>query len=128
MFGRWTTTLASFALAVNLGLTGCATIQRSQALETEQFLAAAGFRMQLADTPERREQLATMPPYRLTSRAIGASMEYAYADPQNCECVYVGGPKEHAEYQRLTRRRETAQEEFWAWPNRWNWDLPGAWR
>src|SRR5882724_6610141 len=89
--GRSTMTLASLALAAIVGLTGCATIQRSQALDTEQFLAAAGFWMQLGDTPERREQLAAMPPYRVTSRAIGASIEYAYADPQNCECVYVGG-------------------------------------
>jgi len=117
MIGRWTTTLASLALAATVGLTGCAAIRHSQALDREQFLAAAGFRMELADTAERQQQLAAMPPYRLTSRATGDGIEYAYADPRNCQCVYVGGPKEHAEYQRLTRERQTAQEQRWTYEN-----------
>src|SRR5206468_1863982 len=79
MIGRWTTTLASLALAATVGLTGCAAIRHSQALDREQFLAAAGFRMELADTAERQQQLAAMPPYRLTSRATGDGIEYAYA-------------------------------------------------
>src|SRR3989454_12493091 len=93
MIGRWTTTLASLALAASVGLTGCAAIRRSQALDTEQFLAAAGFRMEFANTTEQRQQFAAMPPYRLTSRATGDGIEYAYADPRNCQGVYVGGPK-----------------------------------
>ena len=124
MIGRWTTTLASLALAASVGLTGCAAIRRSQALDTEQFLAAAGFRMELADTAERQQQLAAMPPYRLTSRATGDGIEYAYADPRNCQCVYVGGPKEYAEYQRLTRERQLAQEQIWTYENPWTWGGP----
>src|SRR6267143_1821785 len=99
MIGRWTTTLASLALVATLGLTGCAAIRRWQAL-------------------------AAMPPYRLTSRAASDGIEYAYADPRNCQCVYVGGPKEYAEYQRLTRERQIAQEEIWAWQNPWHWGGP----
>jgi len=125
MIGRWTTTLASLALAATVGLTGCAAIRNSQALDREQFLAAAGFRMELADTAERRQQLAAMPPYRLTSRATSDGIEYAYADPRTCQCVYVGGPKQYAEYQRLTRERQLAQEEIWTYENRWTWG--GLW-
>jgi len=124
MIGRWTTTLASLALAATVGLTGCAAIRHSQALDREQFLAAAGFRMELADTAERQQQLAAMPLYRLTSRATGDGIEYAYADPRNCQCVYVGGPKEYAEYQRLTRERQLAQEQIWAYENPWTWGGP----
>ena len=125
MIGRWTTTLASLALAATVGLTGCAAIRRSQALDTEQFLAAAGFRMELANTAEQRQQFAAMPPYRLTSRATSDGIEYAYADPRTCQCVYVGGPKQYAEYQRLTRERQLAQEEIWTYENRWTWG--GLW-
>jgi len=124
MIGRWTAPLASLALAASVGLTGCAAIRRSQSLDTEQFLAAAGFRMELADTAERQQQLAAMPPYRLTSRATGDGIEYAYADPRNCQCVYVGGPKEYAEYQRLTRERQLAQEQIWTYENPWTWGGP----
>ena len=119
MIGRWTAPLASLALAASVGLTGCAAIRRSQALDTEQFLAAAGFRMELADTAERRQQLAAMRPYRLTSRATGDGIEYTYADPRDCQCVYVGGPKEYAEYQRLTRERQLAEEQIWTYENPW---------
>jgi len=65
-----------------------------------------------------------MPPYRLTSRATGDGIEYAYADPRNCQCVYVGGPKEYAEYQRLTRERQLAQEQIWTYENPWTWGGP----
>jgi len=80
--------------------------------------------MELADTAERQQQLAAMPLYRLTSRATGDGIEYAYADPRNCQCVYVGGPKEYAEYQRLTRERQLAQEQIWTYENPWTWGGP----
>ncbi len=124
MIGRWTTPLASLALAATVGLTGCVAIRRSQAIDREQFLAAAGFRMELADTAERRQQLAAMRPYRLTSRARGDGIEYTYADPRDCQCVYVGGPKAYAEYQRLTRERQLAEEQIWTYENPWTWGGP----
>jgi hypothetical protein len=78
--------------------TGCAPIQRYQARQTEQTLAAAGFQKRPADTPELR----SAPPYRITSRTQGGNVVYTYADPDNCHCVYVGGDKEYFEYERLS--------------------------
>ena len=80
---------------------GCATIQRLDARETERMLAAAGFRIVLADTPERQEDLRSRPPQRIVSRIKDSNVEYTYADPDNCHCVYVGGEKEYSEYERL---------------------------
>jgi len=123
----WTiTTLASLALAATLGVTGCAAIRRSQARDTEQFLAAAGFTMQLGGTAEQQQRLAAMPPYRLLSRPSGDSVEYTYADPKNCGCVYVGGPREYSEYQRLVTERQLAQEELWAGES-WRWRAQRPW-
>jgi hypothetical protein len=34
----------------------------------------------------------------------------SYADPYNCQCVYVGGPEEFARYQRLALRQQVADE------------------
>lgn len=48
--------------AALLVLAGCATIRRYEATSTEQLLAAAGFQMQPADSPERLAALATRPP------------------------------------------------------------------
>jgi len=98
---RWTT-LTSFAVAATVVLTGCATTRSWQTRETEQWLAAAGFRTQPADT----QQLDATPPYRLVSRESSGAVKYVYADPTNCKCLYVGGPKEYSEYRRLEAQRE----------------------
>jgi hypothetical protein len=86
---------------------GCATLQRLDATETERMLSAAGFRKVPADTPERQADLRSRPPHRIVSRTTGSNVEYAYADPDDCRCVWVGGEKEYSEYERL--RVTTAQ-------------------
>jgi hypothetical protein len=88
---------------------GCATIQRLEATETGRTLAAAGFHMVAADTPERQEDLRSRPPHRIVSRTKDSNVEYTYADPDNCHCVYVGGEKEYSEYERLRANKEIAQ-------------------
>jgi hypothetical protein len=132
MEGHWTTKLAPLVLAATLVLTGCATIRQSQARDTEQLLAAAGFRMQLRDSADQ-QHLDAMPPYRLVSRTKDGAVEYTYADPQGCKCVYVGGSKEYSEYQRLATERRIARERVWAAEDAWaGWDYWGgpwgAWR
>lgn len=115
MTRRWRTTLVSLAGVASVALTGCATFRQSQADVTGQFLAAAGFRMQRPDAATGRS-LADTPPYRLTSRVTTHGSEWMYVDPTACRCVYTGGTKEYAEYQRLMTRRELAQQEFWGVP------------
>ena len=94
------------ALIIALPLAGCAAIQRSEARATEQLLAAAGFQAKPADTPERRADLRTIPPRRLVARSEDGNFAYTYADPDYCQCLYVGGPKEYAAYQRLAMEEE----------------------
>jgi hypothetical protein len=89
------------ALIAALPLAGCAAIQRSEARDTEQLLAAAGFQAKPADIPEKLANLRTMPPRKLVSQAKDGKFVYAYADPDYCQCLYVGGPTEYAAYQRL---------------------------
>src|SRR5437867_6630892 len=94
-------------------LTGCATIRRSEAHSTEQLLVAAGFVMRPADTAERQQRLAARPPYRLESHTKDGKVVYTYADPDGCECLYVGGIKEYSEYQRLRVQRQIAADQAW---------------
>ena len=125
----WTTTLTLPVLAATVVLTGCATIRRSEARDTEQLLAAAGFKMQLVDTadPQHRDAL---PPYRLVNGTKDGAVEYTYADPKNCNCVYVGGSKEYSEYQRLATERRIARDQLGAGVDAWaNSDFwGGPWR
>src|SRR4029453_16520346 len=67
-------------------LTGCAMIRRLQARDTEELLTAAGFRKQLVDAADMKP-LDAGPPYRLVSRTKDGTVQYTYADPDNCRCV-----------------------------------------
>ena len=58
------------------------------------MLAAAGFQ-------RRPEELRSLPPQQIVSRTKGGKVEYAYADPDICGCVYVGSDSEYSEYERL---------------------------
>jgi hypothetical protein len=49
---------------------------------------------------------------------------YTFADPEHCHCLYVGGPKEYAEYRHLLMDREVARETDDA---ALNWEAWGPW-
>jgi hypothetical protein len=44
------------------------------------------------------------------SRTKDGTVQYTYADPDNCRCVYLGGSKEYAEYRRLATERRLDDE------------------
>jgi len=102
-------------------LTACATIRGLQARDTEELLTAAGFKKQLVD-PTDTKPLEVTPPYRLVSRTKDGTVQYTYADPDNCRCVYLGGSKEYAAYQRLVTERRAA-EDVWD-RNSWGPEFP----
>jgi len=112
------------ALIVALQLAGCAAIQRSEAKDKEQLLVAAGFQAKPAETPEKLTNLRTMPPRKLVSQAKDGKFVYSYADPDYCQCLYVGGPTEYSAYQRLAVEKEIAQERRDA---AMDWDMWGPW-
>jgi hypothetical protein len=87
---------------------GCATIQRLEATETGRMLAEAGFHTVAADTAEQQKNLGSMPPHRIVRRASNGKVEYTYADPNMCHCVYVGGETEYSEYEWLRTKNANA--------------------
>jgi hypothetical protein len=106
-----TSIAVSAALILAGALGGCAAIERQDAVDTEKLLAAAGFQMRPADTPERQQDLANMPPRRLVvHRRQGAQTVYTYADAQNCNCLYVGDAKAYDEFRRLAVSEAIAQD------------------
>jgi len=100
--------------AVVVALSGCATIRRHEALDTEQVLSAAGFHMQLGDTPEKLTSLQALPTRRLVPNERDGRLYYVYADPEVCRCLYVGTEPQYQEYQRLALQKRLADEELMA--------------
>jgi len=86
---RSVTNIARLTFPAMVLLTGCATIRGLQARDTEELLTAAGFKKQLVDAADTKP-LDAGPPYRLVSRTKDGTVQYTYADPDNCRCVYLG--------------------------------------
>ena len=89
------------ALVLALTLAGCAAIDGRVAADSEEILAQAGFQREPLDGPG-------LPARQL----VQAGASYRFADPDFCQCVYVGGAKEYAELQRL--RTQRIAERDWA--------------
>jgi len=122
--GRLARVIAFALLGGLLVLSGCASIRRQEAADTERLLGAAGFQQRLADSPERLAHLRTMPPLKLVAQEKDGQVVYTFADPESCRCLYVGGAKEYAKYQHLAVEQEVRREADW---EPWRWGLRGAW-
>lgn len=99
-------------LCAALALCACAT---NEVPDTEQMLAAAGFTMEPATTPDVANEIATLPPYSLFMRPpaqTGGAPTYAYADPGQCHCLYVGGPSQYQYFQQLAVQKRIADEQM----------------
>jgi len=115
----------AFALLLGvLALSGCASVRRQEAADTERLLTGAGFQQRLADSPERLAHLRTMPPLKLVAREKDGQVVYTFADPESCRCLYVGGTKEYAKYRHLAAEQEVRREA--EWESR-SWGLWGSW-
>jgi hypothetical protein len=113
--------IASIAL---LALPGCATIERSNAMDKQRLLAAAGFRMKPADTPERFSQIQGLPQRKLTRVPAGSELRFVYADSTYCKCLYVGTEGAYDRYQELAIEKEVSDEQLEA---SMNWDAWNPW-
>jgi hypothetical protein len=122
------------AIVLLISLAGCAVVkevQKSEASDTEQLFAAAGFRVRLADTPKKMAHLQTLTQRKLISHQRGGKVYYVYADALNCKCLYVGDEAAYQRYQQLQVERQiAAQQRMTAEMNydaQMNWDLYGPW-
>lgn len=103
------TRLAAIAVALSL-LPACTYIKREDADQVESTLAAAGFRMKLADTPEKLAKLQGMPVRKIFTETRDGEPVYLYADPDFCKCLYAGRQAQYDRYQRLAFEQKIAQE------------------
>jgi len=114
-----------------LGLSACAAIQNQNAMDTERLLAASGFQMRLADTPDKLDHLKTLTQRRLVPHPHEGKIYYVYADATACQCIYIGNEQAYQRYQKLALQKEIAEEQRMAAEMNanasMNWGLWGPW-
>ncbi len=124
---KWAAILAAFALA----LSACAAIQNQNAMDIERLLAASGFQMRLADTPEKIAHLQTLTQRKLVPHQHQGKLYYVYADATSCQCIYVGNEQAYQRYQNLALQKQIADEQRMAAEMNadasMNWGLWGPW-
>jgi hypothetical protein len=93
---------------------GCALFRETpqeKAQAIEPLLSAAGFKMKLADTPDKLAHLQTLPALQLVPHQEGGKLYYGFADPYVCRCLYVGDQTAYQQYQKLALQRQIADEQ-----------------
>lgn len=122
------------ALVLVLALAGCAVVkevQKNEASSTEQMLAAAGFRVKLADSPKKMEHLQTLTQRKLITHQRNGKVYYVYADALNCQCLYVGDEAAYQRFQALQEEKQIAAQERMAaemnYEASMDWGMYGPW-
>jgi hypothetical protein len=64
----------------------------------DDLLVEAGFVVRKADTPDRVAALKSLPPHQFVMRNSNGSVKYLYADPIDCDCIYVGGQHAYEQF------------------------------
>ncbi len=82
----------------------------AEAPAKDDLLAEAGFVRRSADTPERMAALKALPPHQFVMRNSNGSVKFMYADPIDCDCIYVGGQHAYDQYrQKMASQVSDAQ-------------------
>ena len=121
--------LMSLVGLLALAAPGC----RSAALDQERLLAAAGFQMKFADTPEKKQQIAALPQRKLVPvpPGEGGNPKFVWADLEYCNCMYAGTEQAYDRYQKLAAKQRIANEQLAAAEDaqdaEMNWELWGPW-
>jgi hypothetical protein len=121
-------TAAVLVMLVGGALSACQT----QAVATrEDNLAAAGFSVKPANTPELKAMLNRLPANRFVMRQNGSVVHYVYADPLVCGCLYVGTQQQYNQYVRDRQTQDLVDEQQMTaqmyQDANWNWNPWGPW-
>ena len=101
----------AFAVAINaVLLLGACTNPSAVISQHEDMLAAAGFSLRPADTPDRVASLKGLPPHKFVSNVHNGRVTYVYADPTICGCLSVGDQAAYGRYQKMVFDKKIADE------------------
>ena len=99
------------AVMLTLSIIACASTRDIKRAEKEKLLKAAGFKMGVADTPEKLAELKKLPQGKIVPREDGGKLVYIYADVENCKCAFAGDEEAYKKYQKLTQAKQIAEED-----------------
>jgi hypothetical protein len=120
---RFTGSLVAFAMCVAVS----ACVSPGQRVQNkEDMLAASGFTLVPANTPERQASLASLPPHKFVHQVRGNKVIYTYADPTICGCLYVGDQVAYGRYRENVFQKRLADEQQMTAQMNENWDW-GPW-
>jgi hypothetical protein len=94
------------ALALTLTASACVTAVENK----ENMLSAAGFKVKLADTPDKIDGLKALPPHKFVMSNQNGQPVYLYADPTICKCLYYGDQSAYASYQQMAFDQRLADQ------------------
>lgn len=97
--------LSAVVFVIALALVGCATVEKDTAMDTERLLAASGFQMRMADTPQKLDKIKTMTLRKLIRHQRNGTADYIYADATGCKCLYAGTEKAYNKFKDLAAVR-----------------------
>jgi hypothetical protein len=104
--------MSALSLTVMILVLGaCAAIQGEQSKSTEELLAAAGFQIVAADTPDEMNMLNSLTPNKVQFSVRDNKPLYWYADPYNCKCVWTGDQAAYDRYEKLVYESNLVDEE-----------------
>lgn len=123
--------LAASAMALPLSVNSAQAKSTSSIERTEDNLAAAGFILKPANTPERAAMLLRLPANKFVQHVNGDTVTYVYADPKACGCLYVGTQSAYGQYQKAMQAKnlldQQADNALRYQDAAWNWGLWGPW-
>jgi hypothetical protein len=117
-------------MLMSAALAACVS-QQQRISKQEDDLAAAGFVMKPANTPERQQMIARLPPNKFVQRNHGDDVHYVYADPVVCKCLWVGSQQAYGQFKQHEQQQHLADEQMmtaqmYSDPA-WRWDAWGPW-
>ena len=65
------------------------------------YLSSSGFRVQLANDAAGKKALRGLPPHQFVTHSIGGQARYFYAEPQHCNCVFIGTQQAYDSYRNM---------------------------
>ena len=103
--------MSILAVMLILSFIACTTKRGGKRADMEKLLKASGFKMVVADTPEKLAQLKKLPQRKIVPHEEGDKIFYIYADVENCQCAYAGNEEAYKQYQKLASGKQLAEEE-----------------
>jgi hypothetical protein len=103
---RWMRSALAFVV-VCIAVSACA----SQVQNKEDMLAAAGFTLVPANTPQRQAALTTLPAHKFARQLRNNNVVYVYPDPTIWNCLYVGNQTAYSRYRENVFQKRIADEQ-----------------